>query len=98
MSTTGDILRAVAAGIPKDEPIKGKSRYICDMIFGIESKYLDDKFTQGQKLKAKLFLFRLGMGASMTEFSEFLDGKERQFVRVTFLLFAADLADEWSEE
>jgi hypothetical protein len=36
------------------------------------------------------------MGAGVHEFSEFSEGIERQSVRIAWLLFAAQLADEWN--
>jgi len=107
--TIAEILRACAYLLPDEEGsftslLDGKhapsgSAYICDnldfMLSGLEYAWDD-------VINAKLFLDELGMSRDYGEFKTQRDyhdglycGVEHQTMRAVFLLFAADLAEEW---
>lgn len=105
MSTIAKILRECAYRLPDKEdsyfnvvdgePIPQNSPFICD--------HLD--IMKGSAF-AKQFLHELGMGRGWREFltddeADSFPGfhytREHQTMRAVFLLFAADLAEEWRE-
>lgn len=110
MNTTAEILRDCAYGLPNaddsdvcilsetGEP-RTTSPFICDHLDRMD----DDSHYRGigAVAHARIFLRELGMGTGMAEFISVHDslgftyGVEHQTMRAVFLLFAADLAEEW---
>lgn len=110
MNITAEILRDCAYGLPREEGSKDAllddmemartgSPFICDHL---------DRMVEGaeeQLYIARSFLHELGMGAGITEFLvDDEDGNrslgfnhtvKQQTLRAWWLLFAADLAEEW---
>ncbi len=110
MNTIADTLRECAYGLPIEENsfdgvFGGKARtgspYICDNLERIDSTNGGDNGA-----KAALFLRELGMGRGYGEFMTeddyryitFNYSRKHQFARAAWLLFAADLAEEWGVE
>lgn len=104
--TIPEALRYVAETIPQreDQLVFDKSYqswygagntsiYICDNLDRLDN---DGKSTVGAK--ARDFLHELGMGYGFSVFSDIPAGVERQRARVEWLLFAADIAEEWGVE
>lgn len=65
-------------------------------IHGDMSPYICDNLVFPYSYSSLEFLRDLGMGSGTHEFSEF--GSEQMNVRKAWLMFAADLADEWGVE
>lgn len=69
------------------------SIYICTNL-----NRLDNGSESTVGAKARDFLHELGMGYGFSVFSDVPAGVERQRARVEWLLFAADIAEEWGVE
>lgn len=69
------------------------SIFICDNLDGFDNDHGDPEAEYGRV--AKNFLFELGMPCGLRSFNYVPDGVERQQARVEWLLFAADIAEEW---
>ena len=99
-----EVLRQAADEIPQHED-ELRSDRVGDRIgesYGLtESVYICDNIRRilktgwGETSDTAEFLEELGMGCGFHVFHHIKAGVERQAARVAWLLFAADLADEW---
>lgn len=76
----------------------GACRYSCDAVQAAYRRLTGRSYAT-LPLKVKMFLCELGVGTrSLIEFDDVLPGPQRQGARYAWLMFAADIADEWGVE
>jgi hypothetical protein len=106
MNKIAEALRYVAEIIPRTKrEAVDRSPYICDLVDDIRSSFHPGDAEHAQCIRrAHDFLHFLGMGSGLCEFVDNgramsglspLPYAKAQNLRITWLLFAADLAEEW---